>query len=100
MRWSHGHSIGAGVLGGLLVSRRPELVFAAGVATTVAAFEFRRLAAGASRGVSLLHGAKVRSELARARKLRAEAKVADDRREVRERRERAAYLRGHADGSR
>jgi hypothetical protein len=30
--WHHGHSLGAGVLAGLLLgSRRPELVFAAGL---------------------------------------------------------------------
>jgi hypothetical protein len=30
-RWGHQHSLGAGLLFGLLLSRRPELIFGAGV---------------------------------------------------------------------
>jgi hypothetical protein len=35
-RWGHGHSLAAGALFGLVLSRRPELVFAAGLACGVA----------------------------------------------------------------
>src|SRR5947209_4959804 len=35
-RWHHGHSLGAGIAFGLILSRRPELVFAAGLAAGVA----------------------------------------------------------------
>lgn len=31
MSWTHGHTLSAGLLGGLLVSRRPELFFLAGL---------------------------------------------------------------------
>ncbi len=36
-RWHHGHSLGAGLLGGLLVAQRPALIFALGVLVGVAA---------------------------------------------------------------
>jgi hypothetical protein len=34
-RWHHGHSLGSGVLVGLIIARRPELVFAAGFAAGI-----------------------------------------------------------------
>jgi hypothetical protein len=35
-RWSHGHSIGTGVVGGLLVARHVFLIFGAGLVVGVA----------------------------------------------------------------
>lgn len=32
-KWSHGHSIGTGILFGLILSQRPEIIFVAGFAT-------------------------------------------------------------------
>jgi hypothetical protein len=72
-KWSHGHSLGAGVLGGLLLSRRPELIFLAGLAVGVAAMYARRLTLALGHGAALLSRAKVRTELARSRELESRA---------------------------